>query len=64
MRSPFCLCVCVSPLFNFWIYESVFMKFGMYVMEPVPISTAYFINPSHQSVCLHVYPFIVAMERL
>jgi hypothetical protein len=29
-----------------------------------PISTAYFINPSHQSVCLHVYPFIVARQRL
>jgi hypothetical protein len=28
----------------------------MYIMAPEPISAAYFINPSHQSVCLHVYP--------
>jgi hypothetical protein len=26
----------------------------MYIMEPESISTAYFINPSHQSVCLSV----------
>jgi hypothetical protein len=25
-------------------------------MTPEPISTAYFINPSHQSVCLYVHP--------
>jgi hypothetical protein len=29
-----------------------------------PISTAYFINPSYQSVCLYVYPLIVASQRL
>jgi hypothetical protein len=29
-----------------------------------PISTAYFINPSHQSVCLYVYPPLVAKQRL
>jgi hypothetical protein len=28
----------------------------MYIMAPEPISTAYFINPSHQSPCLYVYP--------
>jgi hypothetical protein len=32
------------------------MKLGMDIMAPEPISTAYFINPSHQSVCLYVYP--------
>jgi hypothetical protein len=26
------------------------MKLGMYIMEPEPIRTAYFINASHQSV--------------
>jgi hypothetical protein len=36
----------------------------MYVMVPEPISTAYFINPAHQSVCLYVYPLIVARQRL
>jgi hypothetical protein len=44
--------------------ESVFMKLGMYIMAPEPISMAYFINPSHQSVCLYVYPPIIARERL
>jgi hypothetical protein len=33
-------------------------------MAHEPISTAYFINPSHQSVCLYVYPLIVARQRL
>jgi hypothetical protein len=33
-------------------------------MPPEPISTAYFINPYHQSVCLYVYLFIVARQRL
>jgi hypothetical protein len=32
------------------------MKFGMYIMAPQPISTAYFTNLSRQSVCLYVYP--------
>jgi hypothetical protein len=31
------------------------MKPGMYIMAPEPISTAYLIDPSLQSVCLHVY---------
>jgi hypothetical protein len=35
----------------------------MYIMAPEPISTAYVINPSHQSVCLYVYPSIVARQR-
>jgi hypothetical protein len=30
------------------------MKLGMYIMAPEPISTAYVINPSHQSVCIYV----------
>jgi hypothetical protein len=33
-------------------------------MAPEPISTVYFINPSQQSVCLYVYPLIVARQRL
>jgi hypothetical protein len=31
------------------------MKLGMYIMAPEPISTAYFIDASHQSVRLYVY---------
>jgi hypothetical protein len=34
------------------------MKLGMYSMTPDPISVAYFINPSHQSVWLHVYAIV------
>jgi hypothetical protein len=44
--------------------EPIFMKLGMYTMAPEPISTANFINPAHQSVCLYVYSFIVAEQRL
>jgi hypothetical protein len=36
----------------------------VYIMAPEPISTEYFINPSHQSVCLYVYLPIVARQRL
>jgi hypothetical protein len=34
------------------------------IMTSKPISTAYFINRSHQSVCLYMYPHIVARKRL
>jgi hypothetical protein len=44
--------------------EPMFMILGMYIMEPEPISTAYFINTSHQSVCLYVYRSMVARQRL
>jgi hypothetical protein len=44
--------------------EPIFMNLGMYIIAPEPISTAYFINLSHQSVCLYVYPFIIARQRL
>jgi hypothetical protein len=40
--------------------ESIFMKLGMHIMVPEPISMAYFINPSHNSVC----PTIVARQQL
>jgi hypothetical protein len=32
------------------------MELGMYITETEPIATAYFRNPSHQSVCLYMYP--------
>jgi hypothetical protein len=34
------------------------------MMAPEPISAVYFINPSYESVCLYVYPSIVARERI
>jgi hypothetical protein len=36
----------------------------MYIMAPEPTSTVNFINLSHQSVCLYVYPFFIAKQRL
>lgn len=40
------------------------MELGMHVMTSGPISTAYVIDPSHQCVCMYVYPSIVAKQRL
>jgi hypothetical protein len=54
MRYPCCLCLCESPLINFWMPESIFMKPGAYIMATEPIPTAYFLNPSHQSVYLYI----------
>jgi hypothetical protein len=62
-----CLCVCLSvypsPI-NFWMPEPIFMKLGMYIMAPEPISTTYFVNPSHQSVGLYAYSSVVARQRV
>jgi hypothetical protein len=44
--------------------SAIFMKLGMYIMAPEPISTAYFIDPSHRSVCLYVYPTIFSRQQL
>jgi hypothetical protein len=33
-------------------------------MAPEPISATYFINHSHQSLCLYVYPSIVGRQGL
>jgi hypothetical protein len=44
---------------NFWIPEPIFMNLGAYNLTPMPIST-----PAHQSVCLYVYPPLVARQRL
>jgi hypothetical protein len=64
MRSPRCLCVCGSHHINFQMTEPVFLKLDMYIMAPEPLPTVYFINPSHQSLRLHVYPFLVARQQL
>jgi hypothetical protein len=41
--------------------EPVLMKLGTYIMAPEPVSTAYFINPSHHFV---YYLLIAARQRL
>jgi hypothetical protein len=43
--------------------ESIFVKLDIYVMATEPISTSYFINPSHSPVSICVSP-IVARQRL
>jgi hypothetical protein len=43
--------------------EPIFMKLSMYIMTPAPISTTYFISPYCHSVCLYVYPPMVATQR-
>jgi hypothetical protein len=52
------------PFVSLLMPEPVFRKLGKYIMAPEPISTAYFINPSHQSVCLYVFHPIAARQRL
>jgi hypothetical protein len=78
MRSSCCLCVCESPPpINVWMPEPIFVKLAMYIMAPGPISTAYFINPSHQSVSISVsllfllgngsvkcIPYFIAWQKL
>jgi hypothetical protein len=41
----------------------MFMTLGIYIMAPEPISTAYFVNLSNQSLCLYVYSLLVARQR-
>jgi hypothetical protein len=57
---PVCVCF-VSPPISFWMPEPIFMKLDTYMTAPESIPMVYFINPSHQSVCLYVY---VAGQRL
>jgi hypothetical protein len=40
------------------------MQLGTYIMASDPILTVYFIKFSHRSVCLYVYPFIVARQKI
>jgi hypothetical protein len=47
--------VSVNLSIYFCMAEPIFMKLGICVIAPEPISTAYFINPSYQSACLYVY---------
>jgi hypothetical protein len=43
--------------------EPMFTELDVYIMAPEPNLTAYFIDPSPQSVRLYVYRFIVARQR-
>jgi hypothetical protein len=65
MRSPCCLYVRESVYSPYQPLNALIslMKLGIYIMAPKPISTAYCINPSHQSVCLYVYPLLLPGNR-
>jgi hypothetical protein len=52
------VCLWLHPIY-FWIPEPILMKIGMYIMATEPVSTAYFINLSYQSMCLYVYPLLL-----
>jgi hypothetical protein len=55
------LSVCLLiPLINFRMAESIFMKLGISIMATQPISAEYFINPSHQSLCMGISPRLLA----
>jgi hypothetical protein len=56
--------VAVSPLISFSMIEQFFTKLGTHVMAREPTSEQHFINASHQPVCLHVYPPVVARQQL
>jgi hypothetical protein len=55
--------VCVSHPINYWMPEPIFMKCGMYIIALELRSTACFLNPSNLSMCLYMYPIIVARQR-
>jgi hypothetical protein len=59
------LTVCVSPLSTSEnLNQTSRNLLCTYIMAPQRISTAYFINPFHLSLCLHVYLSVVATQRL
>jgi hypothetical protein len=77
IRSLSCLSACLSvyknhlavyvsvyPPLNFWIHEPIFMKLGMCITASESNLTAYVINSCHQSVCLYLYPPVVARYPL
>jgi hypothetical protein len=55
--------LCISPI-HFRSSEHIYMKLGMYIMAPEPISAAYFITHFHRSECLYLYPPVVARQCL
>jgi hypothetical protein len=54
MRSPRCLCVCFLLTFECLNQSLWSLIYIIYISAPEPISAAYFINPSHQPLCLRI----------
>jgi hypothetical protein len=63
MRSPSCLCIPLPHPIIFWMREPTFMKLGMYIMAPEPISVAYFINPISLCICTCIPPIVIPRSR-
>jgi hypothetical protein len=63
MPSPRCLCLCIPSYQHFNAWTSLYETWYLYIMAPEQISTAHFINPSHQSVSRCVFA-IVTRQRL
>jgi hypothetical protein len=49
---------------NTSIGKPIFIKIGIYITAPEPVSTAYHKNPYFQSVCQYVYITIAARQWL
>jgi hypothetical protein len=62
MQSSCCLCASVSS-YTIQMAQRILMKLGMNIMASEPIS-AYFTNPSHQSVSLHACLPVSTRQRL
>jgi hypothetical protein len=60
-----CLGIAPPPPVNFRMPEPNLMKPGIlvHIMAPEPISTAYFINLSHQFVCSYVHAHLAARQQ-
>jgi hypothetical protein len=56
--GPTCFCVGPTSLVSFFQNEPIFMKLSIYIMTSETISTVYFINPCHQSVCVSLLSFL------
>jgi hypothetical protein len=59
MQSLWCPYICVSTTIT-----SEWLKLGIHTMAYEPISATYFMNISHQSLCLYVYLHIATTQRL
>jgi hypothetical protein len=58
LNAVLCICEPPPPLTFDSLIQVLWNLVYTYITTPEPISTAYFLNPSHHSVCLYVYPLI------
>jgi hypothetical protein len=58
-----CLCVCVALPLTFECLNQSLRNLVCISWQLSPSQMTYFINTSDQSMCLHVYLFLVATQR-